>query len=595
MAIAQATKARVKSAPAVSGGPGLRVVCYYRMSSDEQRGSTDQQRRECRAYAQRMGWEIVREYADEGLSGSKDVGKRVEFCRMIADSAAGEWSAVLVWDTSRFSRQDPLEAAEAKRTLRDNGIHLETVTEGRIDYATPMGRMIDFVRAEQNHDYSVKLGGNSVRGRMDVARQGYWPHGTVPYGFDRQYWTDGKPAGTYARGERPARAKGSKLKLVPNEAEAETVRWLFQNFATRDMSLRRLALEVSDRAAPLPQSGRGTWNKDVVKDILQHPAYLGDTPVGSHRRAGEQKAFNRCESILIPNTHPALIDRGTWETCGAKLQKIRTTGRRGRSHRSSPLSGIIVCGHCGYCMAKIVRPDGRSVFRCQSATSRPSLGCKQWVAHEDYLLELVRTELVKAIDLEVLRNLQARPPEQSTTELDALRARAADLAQKVERGTKNLLLADPGVFPKMRAALEELENELARVQNTIKLADSAGGAGEHEAFKAWWESAKDRLVKVIPAEWSEDDRGSVEMFVGKTTKYLKPAIRVEPDVLRDLLHRLNARVVLHWTPNGKRYFKLDYARLRAELSPENLLEGGTSTTTASSSPPPASGASCSRG
>lgn len=317
---------------AAESGPGLRVVCYYRMSSDEQAESIDQQKRECRAYAQRMGWVIVAEYEDAGKSGSKEIHKRVAFHRLIADSAKGEWTAVLCWDSSRFGRLDLQESAAYKLALRSNGVHLQCVREGRIDWNTSMGRLQDALLSEANHDYSVKLGGNSVRGRMDAIRQGYWPHGALLYGYQRQYWYDGKPVGSVSsRGERPTRARGWRLKLVTCPAEADAVRWLYEQFDNRDVSFRQMAFEMSQRGFPLPKWGRGSWNIGVVKDILTHPAYAGDTPLGYSRRTGSQRAFNRCERSIVKDTHPALVDRDTWNRVQEKLghgkdRRAQTTG-----------------------------------------------------------------------------------------------------------------------------------------------------------------------------------------------------------------------------------------------------------------------------
>ncbi len=44
------------------------VACYYRCSTLDQ--NTDNQLIEVRDYCERMGWEIFKEYTDEGLSGT---------------------------------------------------------------------------------------------------------------------------------------------------------------------------------------------------------------------------------------------------------------------------------------------------------------------------------------------------------------------------------------------------------------------------------------------------------------------------------------------------------------------------------------------
>ena len=60
---------------------------YLRVSTDEQ--TTDNQERELRAAASRMGHEVVEVYADNGISGSKGRDKRPAFDKLHRDAAHG--------------------------------------------------------------------------------------------------------------------------------------------------------------------------------------------------------------------------------------------------------------------------------------------------------------------------------------------------------------------------------------------------------------------------------------------------------------------------------------------------------------------------
>jgi DNA invertase Pin-like site-specific DNA recombinase len=50
---------------------------------------------ELREYADRRGWEIVGEYTDQGVSGSKE--SRPELNRLMTDAHRRRFDAVLVW------------------------------------------------------------------------------------------------------------------------------------------------------------------------------------------------------------------------------------------------------------------------------------------------------------------------------------------------------------------------------------------------------------------------------------------------------------------------------------------------------------------
>jgi len=261
----------------------IKAVAYFRMSSDDQKTSISQQRREVRAFASEHGYEIVDEYVDEGKSGSKDQHKRVAFAAMLADACNGNFEAVLCWNTARFARLDSVDAAGAKVTLRKQGIHLATAKEGRIDWDSFEGRILDVLRSESDHKFSRDISAQTVRGRLDALRRGFWPNGAVPYGYDRLYF-DGVREHLVKRSEPFRKPRNWQLKLVINEAEAKVVRWIFEEFCGKDRSLRQIALELSQSDVPSPGNRQGGWTKDSVKGILCNRIYIGVGQIGVGRR-----------------------------------------------------------------------------------------------------------------------------------------------------------------------------------------------------------------------------------------------------------------------------------------------------------------------
>src|SRR5688572_442699 len=104
------------------------AVAYYRMSSDRQETSIAHQRTSVEHYARENGYKLLREYADEGISGWKS-GERLAFQRLIEEAKAGDFQAVLCWDQDRFSRFDPLEANHYWYLLDRAGVKLATVAQ----------------------------------------------------------------------------------------------------------------------------------------------------------------------------------------------------------------------------------------------------------------------------------------------------------------------------------------------------------------------------------------------------------------------------------------------------------------------------------
>ena len=80
----------------------MRAAIYLRVSTDEQ--TTDNQERELRAAAERMGHEIVAVYRDAGISGSKGRDQRPGFDAMHKDAARRRFDVVMAWSVDRLGR-----------------------------------------------------------------------------------------------------------------------------------------------------------------------------------------------------------------------------------------------------------------------------------------------------------------------------------------------------------------------------------------------------------------------------------------------------------------------------------------------------------
>lgn len=80
----------------------MRVALYLRVSTAEQ--STDSQRHELLAWADRAGHEVVGVYEDHGISGAKGRDKRPSLDRMLRDANRREFDLVAVWSLDRLGR-----------------------------------------------------------------------------------------------------------------------------------------------------------------------------------------------------------------------------------------------------------------------------------------------------------------------------------------------------------------------------------------------------------------------------------------------------------------------------------------------------------
>lgn len=119
-----------------------KVVIYTRVSTLDQ--TIDNQLIELRDHCSRMGWEVVKEYADEGLSGTLSREKRPALNSLIKDAYRKRFDSVVCWDISRIGRSMK-ELILFLSDMKDRGIGICSVRQG-FDTSTSMGEiMFQFV------------------------------------------------------------------------------------------------------------------------------------------------------------------------------------------------------------------------------------------------------------------------------------------------------------------------------------------------------------------------------------------------------------------------------------------------------------------
>lgn len=116
----------------------VRAAIYGRVSTSNHGQDVTVQTRELREYCERRGWQLIGEYVDVGISGTKD--KRPELDRLMSDAHRRKFDVVAVWKFDRFARSVShlLRALDTFKTL---GVEFVSLSES-LDTATPAGRMV---------------------------------------------------------------------------------------------------------------------------------------------------------------------------------------------------------------------------------------------------------------------------------------------------------------------------------------------------------------------------------------------------------------------------------------------------------------------
>lgn len=150
-----------------------RVALYARVSTADQH--VENQFLDLRKLATQRGFEVVREYCDQGISGSK--ARRPGLDSMMADARRGEFSVLMVAAFDRIARSTK-NFLEIVDELHELGIEFISAREA-IDTSGPMGRMfITLIGSIAELEKSIlveRIRAGMRRARMEGQRLGRAP------------------------------------------------------------------------------------------------------------------------------------------------------------------------------------------------------------------------------------------------------------------------------------------------------------------------------------------------------------------------------------------------------------------------------------
>jgi DNA invertase Pin-like site-specific DNA recombinase len=283
----------------------LRCAIYTRKSSEEgldmEFNSLDAQRESCEAYiaSQRSeGWACMREnYNDGGFSGG--TLDRPGLKMLLEDIEAGLVDVIVVYKIDRLSRS-LMDFAKLVEAFDRNNVTFVSVTQA-FNTTTSMGRLtlnilLSFAQFER------EVTGERIRDKVAASRaKGMWMGGFVPMGYD--------VAGR---------------KLVINDAEAATVRGIFQRFVelgSATLLTRELVANgtLNKRSKPI--------DKGFLYKLFRNRLYLGE-------------AVHKGTSY--PGEHQGIIDQPLWDQVHAILQESpRRRAANTRTQVPALLKGLI--------------------------------------------------------------------------------------------------------------------------------------------------------------------------------------------------------------------------------------------------------------
>src|SRR5499427_5998194 len=115
-----------------------RAAIYVRVSTDKQ--TVENQVTVLRQIAQRRGWEVVEQYDDAGISGSKGRESRPGLDQMLKDASRRKFDVIMAWAIDRVGRS-LIDLLGTIQTLEACGVDLY-LDQQSIDTTTPAGKLM---------------------------------------------------------------------------------------------------------------------------------------------------------------------------------------------------------------------------------------------------------------------------------------------------------------------------------------------------------------------------------------------------------------------------------------------------------------------
>ncbi len=362
----------------------LRCAVYTRKSSEEgldmEFNSLDAQRESCEAYvaSQRAeGWVCMRErYDDGGFSGG--TLDRPGLKTLLEDVEAGLVDVIVVYKIDRLSRS-LMDFAKLVEAFDRNNVTFVSVTQA-FNTTTSMGRLtlnilLSFAQFER------EVTGERIRDKFAASRaKGMWMGGFVPMGYDVV-----------------------DRKLVINEAEAATVRHMFQRF----VELGSATLLTRELVAKGTLNKRGKpIDKGFLYKLFRNRVYLGE-------------AVHKGTSY--PGEHQAIIDQPLWDQVHAILQESpRQRAANTRAKTPAMLKGLIFTG-TGVAMTPTMTKKGSRLYRYY--TSMDAIRNRAGEGTDAFVR--LNAGMVEAAVIQHIRSL-LRMPEVAAQAVAVVKAEAAD-------------------------------------------------------------------------------------------------------------------------------------------------------------------------
>lgn len=351
----------------------MNIAAYCRVSTDkeDQLNSLETQKEFFLEYTNRTGDNLIKLYADEGISGTK-IKNRKEFQRMLADAEKGLFDMVVVKDISRFAR-NTVDLLQSVRKLKSLGIETQFLTANM----TSMGNS-EFVLTIFGALAQEESANTSKRikfGKKMNAEKGKVPN--IVYGYDKII--------------------GDYFNLSINEEEAKVIRQIFKWYTEEGYGGSKIAGMLNERGIKTKRGNN--WSQNSICRILTNEIYTGKIINGKEEVAdfltGRRKEKDESEWMVTVRPELRIIDDEIFDKAQDIIKGRQKSFNMTRERQSNKylFSTLIKCKDCGWSFRRTVRQYKNTYVRwvCSGHNGRGAASCPNAVTvDEEELIQVLQ-------------------------------------------------------------------------------------------------------------------------------------------------------------------------------------------------------------
>lgn len=456
---------------------------YIRYSDHKQDDgfSVEYQKAEIEEYCARNGVDLMHLHIDQAQTATKTAG-REEFFNLISAVKDGAVDVIVVYKLNRIFRNS-YESQKYRKLFRKHGVKIMSVTQ-YIDEDSASGRLTTNILSDVDQ-YSSENTADHVKAAMrEMARQGYFTGGTVPYGYTLEIHKNGEKI---------------RKKYIADEKEAQIVRDIFE-FYGDGHSLRHIQEYLQEKGI---KTRRGKdFSINTLSRMLGNDFYIGTL----------RYSTQGYDDIVMENAVPAIVPPHLWHSVAERKAADKKT--EPRKHKELyALTGKIECALCGshfFGMRSGSMQRNKyfeyKYYICSTRKSYRTCNCRKVRKEklEDLILKEIKKNVLNEHDMERIAREIVSVYKDSPTDIDAEIKRLTKLKRELESALDTLVEMringeiSPALLTKKSA---EKEEELQTINKRLF------AMTEQQRHAVTYENVRAYLDQLL--EYSSSDNGDV--------------------------------------------------------------------------------------